>query len=83
MDNVKMMGNVENGLFLPQRISAIESVDKQATNNLKDALEGKIKPEEYAKRLQKLWTDNFAEIIKKAGLTAEDLNNPGRDPSAK
>ena len=83
MDNVKMMGNVENGLFLPQRLSAIESVDKQATNLLKDALEGKIKPEAYAKGLQKLWDDNFTELLKKAGLTKEDLDNPGRDPAAK
>jgi len=83
MDNVKMMGNVENGLFLPQRLSAIESVDKQAMNDMKDALEGKITPEEYAKRLQKLWTDNFDALMTKAGLTKDDLDNPGRDPSAK
>jgi hypothetical protein len=83
MDNVKMLGNVENGLFLPQRLSAIESVDKQATNLLKDALEGKVKPDAYAKSLQKLWNDNFNDLIKKAGLTKEVLDNPGRDPAAK
>jgi raffinose/stachyose/melibiose transport system substrate-binding protein len=81
MDNVKMMGNVENGLFLPHRFS-IENLDKESQNKLKDALEGKIKPEEYATWLQKAWTDNFAEIIKKAGLTMEDLDNPARDPAA-
>jgi hypothetical protein len=82
MDNVKMMGNVENGLFLPQRFP-VDSVDKEAQNKLKDALEGKIKPEDYATWLQKAWKDNFAEIIKKAGLTNADLDNPARDPAAK
>ena len=82
MDNVQMMGNVENGLFLPQRISAIPTLDQEAQNKLKDALEGKITPEDYAAWLQKAWDDNFDEIIQKAGLTQEDLDNPARDPAA-
>ena len=80
MDNVKMMGNVENGLWLPHRFP-LENLDKEAMNQLKDALEGKITPEDYATWLQKAWMDNFDEIIKKAGLTNEDLDNPARDPA--
>ncbi len=79
MDNVQMMGNVENGLFLPHRFP-LENLDKESMNQLKDALEGKITPEAYAAWLQKAWTDNFDEIIKKAGLTNDDLDNPARDP---
>ncbi len=82
MDNVKMMGNVENGLFLPLRFN-VDSIDKEAQNKLKDALEGKITPQDYATWLQKTWTDNFDAIIKKAGLTQADLDNPARDPAAK
>lgn len=81
MDGVQMMGNVENGLFLPHRFP-IENLDKEAMNQLKDALEGKITPEDYAAWLQKAWMDNFDEIITKAGLTQEDLDNPARDPAA-
>jgi ABC-type glycerol-3-phosphate transport system substrate-binding protein len=81
MSNVKMMGNVENGLFLPLRFN-VDSIDKEAQNKLKDALEGTITPEEYASWLQKTWTDNFDAIIKKAGLTQADLDNPARDPAA-
>lgn len=81
MDNVQMMGNTENGLFLPHRFP-IENLDKEAMNQLKDALEGKITPEEYAAWLQKAWMDNFEDIVKKAGLTMEDLDNPARDPAA-
>lgn len=81
MDNVKMMGNVENGLFLPHRFS-VPNLDKEAQDKFKDALEGRITPEEYAAWLQKAWMDNFDEIITKAGLTQEDLDNPARDPAA-
>lgn len=82
LDNVQMMGNTENGLFLPHRFLAVDNLDREAQNKLKDALEGTITPEEYASWLQKAWMDNFDTIITRAGLTMEDLDNPARDPAA-
>jgi ABC-type glycerol-3-phosphate transport system substrate-binding protein len=82
MDNVKMLGNSENGLYLPMRFS-IDSLDKESQNRLKDTLEGKTTPEDYAKWLQQAWTTNFDQILQKASLTKDDLDNPARDPNAK
>ncbi len=54
------------------------SVDAQ--NLYKEALEGKMAPEEFGTRLQKLVTDNFATIIEAAELTEADIDNPARQP---
>jgi raffinose/stachyose/melibiose transport system substrate-binding protein len=83
IDSIQFLGNVEFVPipFSPMRIYNIESLDQKGLQLFKDALEGTITPEAFATEIQKLWDDNFDEIISKAGLTQEDLDNPERDPS--
>ncbi|MBP1988598.1 ABC-type glycerol-3-phosphate transport system substrate-binding protein [Paenibacillus eucommiae] len=77
--NVKMLGNAEivlNNLLLTR----VADVDKANFNLYKEALEGKITPEDFGKKLQESWTKNFDEIIKQAGLTADNIEHPDRAP---
>jgi ABC-type glycerol-3-phosphate transport system substrate-binding protein len=57
-------------------------VNETAANLYSDALQKKIAPEEYATRLQALFTDNLAELIDYVGLTNDDLDNPARQPGS-
>lgn len=83
IDSIQFLGNTEFVPipFSPMRIYNIESLDQKGLQLFKDALEGTITPEAFATELQKLWDDNLDEIISKAGLTQEDLDNPERDPA--
>lgn len=49
-------------------------------NLLKDALEGTTAPDAYAKQLQDYISANLDDIIVQVGLTAEDVDNPARQP---
>lgn len=82
MDSIVMVGNAENGLNTWWLGLPGENLYKQSLNNYKDALEGKITPEEFGKRQQALWTDNFPEILTALKLTNANLDNPARDPAA-
>jgi len=78
-DNVKMLGNAEivmNNLLLTR----VADLDTGNFTLFKEALEGKITPEEFGTKLQKTWTDNLNEIVKQAGLTADNIENPARAP---
>ena len=79
---IKMMGNAENGRYYPWDFGGIEDLDKQARDQYKQALEGKITPQEFATSLQKLWDDNWDAILKKAGLTEENIKNPALQPGS-
>jgi ABC-type glycerol-3-phosphate transport system substrate-binding protein len=77
MDSITMLGNAENGvnLTLLQFAGVGDLKDKQR-NLFNDALQAKITPVDFGKELQKLYMDNFAEILTKSGLTQENLDNP-------
>ena len=49
---------------------------------LDGVLEGKITSEEFAANLQKMWDDNWPDILKKAGLTEDNLTNPAVQPGS-
>ena len=79
---IKMMGNAENGRYYPWDFGGVDDLSKQGQDLYKQALEGKITPEAFTKALQKLWDDNWDTILKKAGLTEENLKNPARQPGS-
>jgi len=79
---IKMMGNSEFDRYYPWDFGGVQDLDKQARDLYKQALEGKISSEEFAKNLQELWDKNWDAILKKAGLTEENLNNPARQPGS-
>jgi ABC-type glycerol-3-phosphate transport system substrate-binding protein len=76
---VKFMGNAETNFnnFLAWGGGNLAT---DAKNLYKDALEGKISPEEFGKRLQRLITDNFDTILEASGLTKDDIDNPAKQP---
>ena len=76
---VKFMGNAEVNYNNPFGWDG-GKVSEDAKNMFKDALEGKITPEDFGKNLQQLITDNFDAILTAAQLTAADIDNPSRQP---
>ncbi|GGD53859.1 extracellular solute-binding protein [Paenibacillus nasutitermitis] len=76
---VQMLGNAEIPINNPLSTS-VPDLSKAHFNLYKEALEGKITPEEFGKKLQQSWMKNFDAIIKNAGLTAEDIEHPERAP---
>ena len=77
---LKFLGNAEvtqNQFYL-----AITGGDLQTSAHAiwRAGLEGKTSPQDTAAALQKLIQDNFPAILKAAGLTNDDLNNPARQP---
>lgn len=76
---VNMLGNAEIPINNPLS-TRVPDLDKANFNLYKEALEGKITPEEFGKKLQESWIKNFDAIIKNAGLTAEDIEHPERAP---
>lgn len=54
---------------------------KDTTFNMyKEALEGRMTPEEFGTRYQRMVTDNFDELLAYVQLTADDIDNPARQP---
>ncbi|HEV8633891.1 MAG TPA: hypothetical protein VG370_06580 [Chloroflexota bacterium] len=49
-------------------------------NIYKDALEGKMPPAEFGRQIQSLITTNFDDLLKRAQLTKEDVDNPAKQP---
>ena len=80
--SIKMMGNAENGRYYPWDFGGVPDLDKEARDQYKQALEGKITSEEFAANLQKMWDDNWPDILKKAGLTEDNLTNPAVQPGS-
>jgi ABC-type glycerol-3-phosphate transport system substrate-binding protein len=78
-DSVTFMGNAETNYnnFIGWGGGNL-AIDAQ--NLYKEALEGKMAPEEFGTRLQKLITDNFDTILEAAELTKEDIDNPAKQP---
>lgn len=79
LDNLTAMGNAENG-FTGDIGLGVAELDTQVKNMYKEALEGKITPEQFAANLQKMYDDNFQTIVEKSGLTMEDIDSPERAP---
>ncbi|MCL5997187.1 MAG: extracellular solute-binding protein [Chloroflexi bacterium] len=81
MDSIKMMGNAENGINLTLlQFSGVGDLKDKQRNLFNDTLQGKITQEEFGKQLQKLYMDNFNDILAKSGLANDDLDNPQRQP---
>ena len=80
--SIKMMGNAENGRYYPWDFGGVPDLDKEARDQYKQALEGKVSSEDFAKSLQKMWDDNWDEILKKAGLTEDNIANPAVQPGS-
>ncbi|GBG05967.1 carbohydrate ABC transporter substrate-binding protein [Paenibacillus agaridevorans] len=80
--DIQIMGNAEveiNKVMLVGRVNDLKATGRDL---FKQALEGKITPEEYVQKFQKLWIDNLDQIMEKAGLTQENIEYPERQPGA-
>ena len=79
--DIKFLGNAETNYnnFLSWGGSGSQ-FSKDAKNHYKEALEGKIPPEEFGTRLQTMIRDNVDEIVKLVNLTKEDIDNPAKQP---
>jgi raffinose/stachyose/melibiose transport system substrate-binding protein len=77
---VKMMGNAEIEINKWMLVGRVNDLKATGRNMFIEALQGKMTPEEYAKKFQELWMTNFAEIVEKAGLTMDHIQNPARQP---
>lgn len=78
---LKFAGNAEanyNGFWTG---GATPAQTTDLHNLLKDCLQGKLTPTEYASQLQAYVMDHLDESIKAAGLSQADLDNPARRPS--
>jgi ABC-type glycerol-3-phosphate transport system substrate-binding protein len=75
-----ILGNAENQYnFMPFYLGEGDLIT-DARNLFKEALEGKITPEDYGTQLQEYVTTNFERIITSNGLTMADIDNPARQP---
>jgi ABC-type glycerol-3-phosphate transport system substrate-binding protein len=79
--DIKFMGNAETNYnnFLAWGGGGSPHM-KAAFDLYKEALEGKMPPAEFGKRLQSLITTNFDDLIKRAQLSREDIDNPAKQP---
>ncbi|GCE29502.1 hypothetical protein KDA_49860 [Dictyobacter alpinus] len=79
---VKQTGNAEasyNGEWLSWQGGNIQ---RDVQNLYKQALQGRISPQNFGTALQKYVTDNFDDILKQYQLTNTDLDNPARQPGS-
>ena len=77
---VKALGNAEinyNGF-----LAWPDNLGTTARDLYKEALEGKMPPDQFGKRLQTLLTDNWAEILEKSSVTQADIDNPAKQPGS-
>lgn len=73
---IKFLGNAETNYndFL------IGGKDYHAFDIYKDALQGNITPTDFGKKLEALVKTNWTDILKKAQLSQDDIDNPAKQP---
>lgn len=80
-DQLKMMGNAE--IVMNQVLSmvlAVKDLQTEAKNDLKEALEGKMTPDEFGKKIQAMYAGNLNQIVSKAGLSPDGIDHPEKAP---
>ena len=80
-DDVEMLGNAERPINNFVAHPGHPRYFQQSLDMFKLVLDGRITPEEYAKRRHAFIVDNFDGILDVAGLTHENLDNPARSPT--
>ncbi|MBO9607092.1 MAG: carbohydrate ABC transporter substrate-binding protein [Paenibacillaceae bacterium] len=78
--DVKMLGNAEIPMNNILMDGGVKDLETEMRSNFKDALEGKMSAEEFGKKLQALYTNNFNQIITNAGLTPDNIDHPEKAP---
>jgi raffinose/stachyose/melibiose transport system substrate-binding protein len=79
--DVKFVGNAEANYNNFLNWGGAASPHRETARNLyKEALEGKMPPSDYGKRLDALIKGNFDDIVKRTLLTKEDIDNPAKQP---
>ncbi|HEY3110384.1 MAG TPA: hypothetical protein VGL23_16615 [Chloroflexota bacterium] len=79
--DVKFVGNAEANYNNFLNWGGAASPHRETARNLyKEALEGKMPPSDYGKRLDALIKANFDDIVKRTLLTKEDIDNPAKQP---
>lgn len=77
---IKFMGNAENSFNYLFTDFGGGDLATDVRNLLKEALEGKMTPEEYGKRMQAYSQDNFDRILAQIGMSMADIDDPARQP---
>ncbi|MDF2922932.1 MAG: carbohydrate transporter substrate-binding protein [Paenibacillaceae bacterium] len=80
-DGIQVLGNAEIELNKNMLVGRVPDLKTTGRDLFKQALEGSITPEDYAKKFQKLWIDNIGVITTRAGLTQENIDHPERQPN--
>jgi ABC-type glycerol-3-phosphate transport system substrate-binding protein len=80
--SIKFVGNAEVALNQLWMQGLDPTANTDLHNLLKDGLQGKITPQQYATQLQKYFQDNLGRMIAALSLTQADIDNPARRPSS-